>query len=57
MAKNGAHAMFGHNAAIFGPIGQKIYMGTQQTIIYRLVMKNPGYDAYIEFLISIDFLY
>ena len=36
---------------IFGPIGLKILMGTQEAIIYRLVMRNLSYDAYISFLI------
>ena len=31
---------------IFGPIRLKIFMGTQKIIIYLLVMRNPGYDAY-----------
>ena len=37
---------FGHNSAIFGSIGQKFVMGTQETTIYRLVIRNPSYDAY-----------
>ena len=32
-------------SAIFGPAGLKNLMGTQDTIIYRLVVKNPSYDA------------
>ena len=28
-----------------------IFMGTQETIIYRLVVINPSYDAYFSFLI------
>ena len=43
------HMIFGHNwnSAIFWPI-----MGIQQTIIYRLVVRNPRYDAMLIF----DFL-
>ena len=40
-----------HKSAIFGPIGPKIFMKTQETISYRLVMRNLSYDAYIWFLI------
>ena len=39
------HTFFGHNSAIFGPIGQKIVMQTQENIIY------PSYDAYFSVLI------
>ena len=45
------HACFGHNSAIFWPIGLKILMVTQKTIIYRLVVINPSYDAYLSVLI------
>ena len=38
------------NLVIFGPIGLNIFMGTQETIIYQLAVKNPRYDAYITFL-------
>ena len=40
------HTFFGHNSAIFGPIGLKIGMRTQETVIYRLVVKFFSYDAY-----------
>ena len=45
------HTFFGHNSAILGPIGLKIYMGTQETIIYRLVVRNQSYEAYFSVLI------
>ena len=39
------HAInFGHNSAICDQLG-RIFMGTQETIIYRLVVKNRSYDA------------
>ena len=41
------YMFFGHNSAIFGPIE----LGTQETIIYRLVVRNLSYDAYFSFLI------
>ena len=34
------HTFFGHNSAILGPIELKFFMGTPETIIYRLVAKN-----------------
>ena len=46
------HTFFGNNSLIFGPIGLKIFMGTQETIIYRLVMRHPSYDAYFSFSIT-----
>ena len=33
------------------PIGLKILMGVQETIIYRLMMRNLSYDAYFSDLI------
>ena len=42
---------FGLNSVIFVPIGLKFFMGAQKTIIYRLVMRNPSFDAYFSFLI------
>ena len=33
------HTYFGYNSAIF--------MEAQETIIYRLVMRNPSYKAYL----------
>ena len=33
------------------PIGLKILMGVQETIIYRLMMRNPSYNAYFSFFI------
>ena len=47
------HTFFGHNSTIFGQIELKFFMGVQETIIYRLVMRNLRNDAY--FLIF-DFL-
>ena len=32
---------------IFWPIGLKFFMGTQETIIYRLVLKNLGFGPYL----------
>ena len=40
------HTYFGHKSAIFGAIGLKILLGTQETIIYRLVMRNLNYDLF-----------
>ena len=31
---------FDHNSAIFWPIGLEIFEGNQETIIYRLVVRN-----------------
>ena len=45
------HAFFGHNSAICWLIGLKFSMGSQETIIYRLVVRNSSYDAYFSFLI------
>ena len=36
---------------VFGPIGLKFFMGTQETVIYRLVMRNPSNIAYFSFFI------
>ena len=41
--------MFG--LTFFGPAGLKMFMGTQETNIYRLVVRNPSYYAYFPFLI------
>ena len=50
------HTYFGHyNSANLGPIGLTFFMGTQETIICRLVMSNPSYDDYF-LLIFFDFL-
>ena len=43
------HMIFDHNSAIFGPIRLKIFMGSHDIIIYRLVVRNPNYDAYFLF--------
>ena len=43
--------VFGHSSAFFGPIGLTIIIITQETIIYRLVVSNPSYDAYFSVLI------
>ena len=46
------HTFFGHNSAILGPIELTFFMGTQGTIIYRLLlMKNQCFWLYL--LISI----
>ena len=45
------HMFCGHNSTISGSIGLKFCMGVQQTIIYRLVMRNLSYDAYFSVLI------
>ena len=45
------HTFFGHNSSISEPIGLKFLMGVQETIIYRLVMRNISYGAYFSFLI------
>ena len=42
------HAFFGHHSAIFGLIGLTFFMGAQETIIYRLMMRNTSYGAYLE---------
>ena len=34
---------------IFGPTRLKKFMETQESNIYRLVMRNPSYDAYFSF--------
>ena len=40
------HTFFGHNSATFCQIGLKIFMGTQETIIYRLAVRSPSYDVF-----------
>ena len=45
----------GTNAHIWA-YGLKIFMGTQETIIYRLVVWNPSYDAYFSVLIFLGHL-
>ena len=35
-----------HNSAIFEPIGLKFLIWVQETMINRLVIRNPSYDAY-----------
>ena len=45
------HMIFGHNSAFFWPIGLKYFMGAQETIIYRLVMRKSTYDTYFSVLI------
>ena len=40
------HTFFDHNLAIFCPIGLKFFLVTQETIIYRLVMRNCDFDAF-----------
>ena len=41
------HTFFGHNLAIFCLIGL-IFLVTQETIIYRLVMRNHDFNAFLE---------
>ena len=38
-------------AYVFWPIGLKVFNGSQENIIYRLVMRNPSYYAYFSFLV------
>ena len=40
-----AYSFFCYNPAIFWPIRLKFFMGTQETIIYRLVMRNYDFTA------------
>ena len=42
------HTFFYHNSTIFWPIELKILMGTQETNIYRLLMKNHDFDPFFE---------
>ena len=42
------HTFFGHNSAIFKLIWLKFFLGTQGTIIYRLVVKNHDFDAFLK---------
>ena len=44
-------SFFDHYSAIFWPIGLKLFMVTQETIILRLVMKNSGFVPYLPFSI------
>ena len=41
--------VFGYNSAIFWPIRLNFFMGTQETIIYRLVMRNLSFGPYLPF--------
>ena len=43
------YTFFGHNSAIFWPIGLKFCIETPETIINRLVAINPSCDAYFLF--------
>ena len=43
------HTVFG--SAIFGPIMLIFSMGAQETIIYRLALRNLWYNAYFAILI------
>ena len=45
------HTIFDHNSAMFWPIVLKHFMGNQETIIYRLVVRNRCYDSYFSVLI------
>ena len=36
---------------VFWPIGLKLFIETQEIIIYRLVLKNPGFGPYLLFSI------
>ena len=40
------HTFFGHTSAIFCPIGLKIFLVTQEIIIYRLAMVNHDLDTF-----------
>ena len=42
------HTFFDHNSAIFCPIGLKIVLVTQVTIIYRLVRRNRDLGAFLK---------
>ena len=44
------HTFFGYISANFRPIKLKFHMATQGTIIYRLMMRNLGYDLIFKFL-------
>ena len=39
-----------------GPIGLKLFVGTQETIIYRLVIRNHRYDPYDAYFSILMFL-
>ena len=43
--------ILGHtfHGAIFGPLGLKFFMGTQETFIYRLLVRHPSYDLMLIF--------
>ena len=43
--------IFGHNSVFSAPIGLNIFKRVKETIIYRLVMRNPSDNAYFSFLI------
>ena len=45
------HTFFDHSSVMFGPLGQNFFMGTQETVIYLLVKRNPRYRTYIPILI------
>ena len=40
------YTFFGHNSAMFRSIGLKFFMVTQETTIYRLVVRNHVFDAF-----------
>ena len=42
------HMLLGHNSVIICSIGLKFFLVTQETIIYRLVMRNYDADAFLE---------
>ena len=42
------HTFFGHNSAILWPIGLKCFLGAQETIIYRWVMRNHDLDTFLK---------
>ena len=42
------HTFFGHNSAIFCPIGLETFLVTHKIIIYRLVMRNCDFDAFLK---------
>ena len=51
------NTIFGHTFYDnFWPNGLKYFIGTQEIIIYRLVIRNHNDDAYFQFLIFLDHL-
>ena len=42
------HTFFGHNSSIFLSNRAAFFLVTQETIIYRLMMRNHDFDAFLE---------